>query len=331
MGAVTKIESADHTFQPWYGCHPVVDGGEVSPGCAVCFAEGWAKRSGLVKWGAQQPRRLSSEDHWRQPPRWNAAAEREGRMHVVLNTLCDLFDDRADPAWRARWWRLVKATPHLLWTPLTKRPENIPGMLPEDWGDGYPNVMLMVTCEDQKRANLRIPLLFAAPARWYGCYYEPAAGPIDLRNITLGEHTGRLDALTGAWIAEGMNEERISSRLSWIVAGGPTGPGNWPVHPGWFKWVRDDVCDARGGKDAAGPPWFLFKQWGEWEPKQTWLDISVRPMVAIMPDGSEVANDVNPNDVGGLRFARVGKKTAGRILDGRTWDEFPAPARRPIP
>ncbi len=379
MGVVTKIESADHTFQPWYGCHPVVDDGEVSPGCAVCFAEGWAKRSGLVKWGAQQPRRLSSEAHWRQPLAWDRLAAREGRMHVVLNTLCDIFDDRADPAWRARWWALVKVTPNLLWTPLTKRPENIPGMLPPDWGDGYPNVMLMVTCEDQKRANLRIPRLFEAPARWYGCYYEPAAGPIDFRRIKIGEADGRLDALTGAWIADDMNEERRCPRLSWIVAGGATGPRADPAHPAWFRQVCNDVCEVRG---RDGPPWFHLKQWGEWKPTSgvdvychgpdhnarefpnvqgiAWLgdgrvclrDFSITEHArrirnrqafntrAIDVDEQALEdfhaacadpNRIADNPLGFQWMYRVGSKVAGRLLDGRTWDEFPAAARRPTP
>lgn len=76
----------------------------------------------------------------------------------------------------------------------------------------------------------------------------------------------------------------------------------------------------------AGVP-FLFKQWGEWEPREQWSGHlgggQFEPMMAVMRDGSECPHDMVPQDVGAHRMARVGKKAAGRLLDGRTWDEYP--------
>lgn len=72
MGDNTKIEWAHHTFNPWYGCQ------KVGPGCDHCYAEDWAKRSGLVQWGPGTERRRSSSANWRQPLKWNAKAERLG-------------------------------------------------------------------------------------------------------------------------------------------------------------------------------------------------------------------------------------------------------------
>jgi protein gp37 len=88
-------------------------------------------------------------------------------------------------AWRADLWRLIADTPALTWTLLTKRPQNIRKMLPGDWGDGYPNVWLGVTTENQEEAERRIPLLRAVPAVVRFLSAEPLLEMIkpDLRGI----------------------------------------------------------------------------------------------------------------------------------------------------
>ena len=88
MGENTKIEWAHHTFNPWYGCQ------KVGPGCDHCYAEGWAKRSGLVQWGPGTERRRSSSANWKKPLAWNAEAERLGiRYRVFCASLADVFDN----------------------------------------------------------------------------------------------------------------------------------------------------------------------------------------------------------------------------------------------
>ena len=94
MSKNTKIEWADHTFNPWVGCT------KVSPACDHCYAEGWAKRSGIVKWGAHAERRRTSESTWRQPIKWNAEAERLGvRYRVFCSSLADVFDNAVPEQW----------------------------------------------------------------------------------------------------------------------------------------------------------------------------------------------------------------------------------------
>src|SRR5262245_26542071 len=96
MGEFTKIEWATHTFNPWVGCS------KVSPACAHCYAEGWAKRSGLVQWGDGAERRRTSESNWRQPLKWNKVAKDAGvRGRVFCASLADVFEDRIELApWR---------------------------------------------------------------------------------------------------------------------------------------------------------------------------------------------------------------------------------------
>src|SRR6185312_14413446 len=109
MGENSKIEWTHHTFNPWVGCT------KVGPPCDFCYAEGWAKRSGMVQWG-DHPRRRTSEANWRQPLKWNKAAEAAGeRRRVFCASLADWLDNQAEPAWRADLGELIAATPYLDW------------------------------------------------------------------------------------------------------------------------------------------------------------------------------------------------------------------------
>jgi protein gp37 len=136
MAKNSSIEWCDHTFNPWEGCT------RVSPGCAYCYAEARNRRfAGGENWGPGAPRRLTSEANWRQPLRWNDAAEyaeinhdtdtalgkRLGpyvRPRVFCASLADWLDDEAPIAWLADLLDLIRRTPNLDWLLLTKRPQN---------------------------------------------------------------------------------------------------------------------------------------------------------------------------------------------------------------
>lgn len=268
MGENTKIEWATHTFNPWVGCT------KLSPACDYCYAEGWAKRTGSPElWSGE--RRRTAPANWRQPLKWNAEAARLGiRYRVFCASLADVFDNQVPPEWRADLWTLIRATPHLDWMLLTKRPENIRKMLPADWGVGYGNVWLGTTVEDVERKR-RAHVLRCIPAciRFLSC--EPLLGPLDLTDVLDGLHL--------------------------VIAGGESGPKARPMHPDWARAIRDQCA-------AAGVP-FFFKQWGEWVTPDHLPDNMV---------GSET-----PLCIHGEDFTRVGKKAAGRLLDGRTHDDMP--------
>ena len=155
MGANSKIEWTHHTFNPWTGCQ------KVSAGCTNCYAESWAKRSGVVKWGANGTRRKTSKSNWQQPIKWNREAQEAGeRRRVFCASLADVFEDRDDLVlWRHDLFDLIEETPHLDWLLLTKRPEDawlyLTGMYAGD--APLPNVWLGTSVEDQQRAEERIP------------------------------------------------------------------------------------------------------------------------------------------------------------------------------
>src|SRR4051812_43802331 len=119
MAKDTKIEWTDSTFNPWMGCV------RMSPACKHCYAETIASRFGLAEWGARVPRRFFGEDHWREPLRWDRAAQRDGsRRRVFCASMADVFEDRRDlDPWRVRLGELIASTPNLDWLLLTKRPD----------------------------------------------------------------------------------------------------------------------------------------------------------------------------------------------------------------
>jgi protein gp37 len=300
MGENTKIEWATHSWNPWVGCT------KISPACDHCYAEGWAKRTGQAQlWNGE--RRRTSVANWAKPLKWNAALNMTGqRQRVFCASLADVFDNQADPLWRADLFLLIKATPNLDWLLLTKRPQNIRKMLPADWREGYPNVWLGTTCENQEEADRRIPELLANPARIHFLSCEPLLGPIDFSMI-LVEHPAYenyapayLDALSGEVFDAGGSSLEQRDGIDWVIAGGESGPGARTMHPDWLISLRDQ-CAAAGVA-------FFFKQWGEFEVDQ------------IGPEDPRSLH-YPPNHI---IYRKVGKAKAGRKLDGQIHDGLPA-------
>lgn len=121
----TKIEWADHTFNPWIGCT------KVSPACDHCYAENMMDtRLKVVKCGAGQERKRTSESNWQQPLKWNSEAERLGvRYRVFCSSLADVFDNAVPAEWRYDLFNLIISTQHLDWLLLTKRIGNAAKMI----------------------------------------------------------------------------------------------------------------------------------------------------------------------------------------------------------
>jgi len=252
MGEVTAISWTDHTFNPWIGCT------KVSPGCDHCYAETLATTRMQRQWGPGAERRRTSVANWHLPIRWNKQAVKDGRRHrVFCASMADVFDAEVPQAMRDDMWALIRATPALDWQLLTKRTRAkwILKCLPADWGDGYTNVWLGSSIEDQATANRRIPELLAVPAAIHWLSVEPMIAQIYLCQIpthpTPDGYTHYINPLwPGAWFP--------GASIDWVVVGGESGKGARPMQGEWARTILSNCYTFQ-------VPLF-FKQWGDVSP-----------------------------------------------------------------
>lgn len=311
----TKIEWTEATWNPVTGCT------KVSQGCKNCYAERLAPKvfAGQVvevnttppkhpemKASAFRPRvftdvrchpeRLDAPLHWKKPRR------------IFVNSMSDLFHEDVPDEFIDQVFAIMARAPQHTFQILTKRPARALAFLKDDVREDYitdywradepdretwslmlplKNVWLGVSVEDQPTADERIPLLLQTPAavRFLSC--EPLLGPIDLQR-------------TNRWPAA-----EYITQIDWVIAGGESGPKARPSHPDWFRSLREQCA-------AASVP-FFFKQWGEWGDEDDCFDRDVIKETARIHHWG-----------GGTYSTRVGKKAAGRLLDGRTHNEYPA-------
>ena len=196
MGKNTGIEWTDATWNPWYGCL------KVSPGCKQCYMYREQRRYG------RDPMLVTrSKTTFEAPLKWTEPAK------VFTCSWSDFFIEQADE-WRPAAWDIIRQTPHT-YQILTKRPENIEDRLPDDWGNGWPNVWLGVSVESQEYLD-RFSVLMDIPARVRFISYEPALERVDF----------------GVAVTSGS--------LDWLISGGESGSKPRPANLDWFREVRDD-------------------------------------------------------------------------------------------
>lgn len=355
MSAISKIEWTDRTWNPVRGC------ALVSEGCRNCYAMKQAHRfsgkgkayEGLTELGPKGPRWNGKirtvPELLDEPLRWRKPAK------VFVNSISDLFHEDVPEEFIDRVFAMMALTRHSFQV-LTKRTERtlaylinsnrkpeiarhanaimrgtkrqkaiedalasvftwsrienaeigeyvnyLYGIADRSWP--LPNVWLGASVEDQATANERIPLLLQTPAAVRFVSYEPALGPVDFSR----------------WLPGGPGK----TFLDWGIGGGESGPGARPSHPDWFRSVRDQ-CQAAGVA-------FFFKQWGAWGEGFTYG----KRLLCMYDDGrycpptvqaikaEQKRSGENHGDHNSCIISRIGKKRAGRLLDGREWNEFP--------
>lgn len=278
---------------------------------------------------------------------------------VFVNSMSDLFHESVPDEWIDRVFAVMALTPQHTYQILTKRSARMRAYV-TDWswaaraafyvgeiagpslaGIGAAtelsgvkdlrrplwNVWLGISAERQQEADARIPDLLATPAAVRFVSAEPLLGPVDFTHLKNGPAAGSIDALSGD-ARNGRGEMFPIApwpSLDWIIIGGESGPGARPMHPDWAREIRDQ-CAAAGVA-------FFFKQWGAWAPGEN---------VERTKGAVDVAYNDDPFDDGRWSFGsellhvegghiddeptvyRVGKRDAGRLLDGREWNEMPA-------
>lgn len=258
MGAETKIQWTDHTWNPWRGCaNATLPDGTPHPGCLNCYAESGAKRNPgmLGEWGPEGTRIKAVDATFDAPLKWNRAAEKTGeRRRVFVDSWSDFFEefngpvsdhtgnilDYAPPSaftfapmpvrlshLRAKAFDIIDRCPWLDFQILTKRPQNIGGMWLEAGPTSYrkyrPNVWLLYSASDQESYDAGIYSLCLCRdlVPVLGISAEPLVGPINLR---LDEDDPGLD---------------------WVIPGGESGRRARRCEVAWIRSIRDQ-CDAAG-------------------------------------------------------------------------------------
>lgn len=193
-------------WNPWHGCT------RVSEGCANCYMYFMDEQRGIDASVVQ--RNKGAFDYPLQRRRNGSFKVKPGELIRICMT-SDFLVPEADE-WRDEVWSVIRQRPDVRFYILTKRPERFAGCLPHDWGEGWPNVMINVTCENQRRANERIPLLLATPAAHRGVMCAPFIGAVSLEA-----------AAPGCLGREGGLEQ--------VIVGGENYGGTRPCR---FEWVQ---------------------------------------------------------------------------------------------
>ena len=317
MADKTGIEWTDATWNPirarnkatgkvgWY-CE------KVSPGCETCYA----CRFNEVRLGTGLPYKpghrkdvdiFLDEKTLLQPLRWKKPRK------IFVCSMTDLFGEWVPDEWIAMVFAIMALTPWHTFQVLTKRSKRMReycrlirpqyldaqdeicevryGSRPTAITWPLPNVWLGVSAEDQTRADERVPDLLATPAAVRFVSAEPLLGVLDMRQTL--DRAG-MDPVWGL----------RQAGLHWVIVGGESGPRARPMHPDWARGLRDQ-CKATGTA-------FHFKQWGEWIHAD-------QPGVDMLGTAKSHMHDFGD----GHHAVRVGKKSAGRMLDGVLHGEYP--------
>ena len=268
---------------------------------------------------------------------------------IFVNSMSDLFHENVTDEQRDKIFAVMALCPQHTFQVLTKRPQRmleylVTGSMARvreamigfqaqrihqqqteepvlGWsGLPMPNVMLGVSVENQPTADERIPLLLETPAAIRFISAEPLLGPLDIRSwigLECRHQDSYAEPDTGATVCRKCEDQAL---LDWVICGGESGPRARPMHPAWARKVRDDC------KNSVTP--FFFKQWGEFAPIESPIEnpqSNVRGQCRLVQmDGTHFdrifLEDIPP---GAQWMERQGKHTAGALLDGREWREFP--------
>lgn len=206
MSEKSAIEWTEATWNPWMGCT------KVSAGCDNCYMFTEQRRYGN---DPEVVRR--SKTKFSDPLKW-----KEPKL-IFTCSWSDWFHKDADP-WRDEAWEIIRNTPQHTYQILTKRPGRIFRHLPNDWGDGYPNVWLGTSVESHETV-FRAWRLGDIPARVRFLSCEPLLGPLGFRKP---------------------DDDRQSAldRIHWVIVGGESGARCRPMREEWAASIQEQCAEA---------------------------------------------------------------------------------------
>jgi protein gp37 len=319
---MSKIEWTDQTWNPIIGCS------KTSPGCDNCYAEKMAGRLANLPY-SEYGRVVIAQMFQDTKPlfsnKWNGTThfiesalekplKRKSKKPIkyFVCSMGDLFHESVPFEWIAKVYDIIAQSRQHTFQILTKRPErmleffqwfgtqfkesgfdSVPTQStnPFDYFEVLPNLWLGVSAENQNFAIDRILTLLEIPATKHFVSLEPLLGEINLLPFLPSSNPN-------VPLYEG------NRFLDWVILGGESGPNARPMHPDWVRSIRHQC-------QAASVP-FFFKQWGEWA-----------PVHALNCNAPGIKGKMWCNFDPDTSVCRIDKKQAGRLLDGKEYNEFP--------
>lgn len=328
----TKIEWCARLGTIPTSWNPVTGCSKISEGCKFCYAERMARRLAGRHRYPEYPHHFDvtlHPDRLEQPLKWKKPRT------VFVCSMSDLFHEKVPDSFVAQVFGIMAARKKHIFQVLTKRPKRMRALLslPDDSdfrldmavarndmlrktrnyspvhslhvSIPLPNVWLGITAENQAMADERIPLLLQAPTavRFVSC--EPLLEEIHIEGYLTQN------------IYDYPSSKSIQIQgIDWIIVGGESGPNARPMYPQWARDIRDQC-------QAAGVP-LHFKQHGAWLHESQFKARQEQILgwyAKLHPDYLKTRKTFEWPD-GSISY-RIGKKRAGRLLDGKEWSEFP--------
>jgi protein gp37 len=298
---------------------------KISAGCANCYASRTQPRFGMPVFDVRNKPLIES---YLEEKELQKVLRRRKPSKIFWCDMTDMFLDDHPFEWIDKCFAIMALTPQHSHQVLTKRPERMKEYIKnsatqnrvndiQEYFNGggnkpvdahfntwpLPNVWLGVSVEDQKTADERISILLNIPAaiRWISV--EPLLGPVNLRCLNQNGIVVH-DSLTGysGSLNDGLPINPGNPRIDWVIVGGESGSKARPMHPTWVRSLRDQCSSTNTS--------FFFKQWGSWSPITT-------------SDGRQLLPFGDYDTESKFGFKKVGKKNAGRLIDGVEYSQFP--------
>lgn len=293
MGEVTKISWATSSHNFWYGCR------KVSPECAYCYAERWAQRTGRDFSKVTRTKDFAAPLRWKEP------------KVIFTCSLSDFFIDEATE-WREEAWEVIRKANWHKWLILSKRWDSaaipfIPWV--QEGTEPWPHVIFGASAGNQ-RMLARLSQMFLVPASGYFLSAEPLFGALDLTRVPFADGNPRhnRNALTGEVCLHGkgvngnpditVKLDKRLNHLNWVIGGGESGG------PEYRSLVY---------RNESGHVWDKGK-------------VTYKPKAQALEWVRSIRDQCQSAGVA-FHFKQWGgpkPDSAGALLDGREWKEFPA-------